>query len=576
MKSYQICKVHTLLLVFGLIFLISLIAVNADVPIDNFTAAATAHGRVHNINKSTDYFTIQEAIDNATQGDMIYVYSGTYYENVNVNKKLILKGIDTGLGKPVVDASESGSVITLNAGNSTLDGFELIRSGWLYAGIHVNSSNNLIQNNNASNNYKGIFLSDSSNSNAVISNNVLNNQIYGIFLGGSGNNTLRENYVSDNHNYGFYMGNSPNNILVGNYVSNNHWNGIYLESSNSNILIGNNVSNTSGEAIYMSSFSNSNKLINNNVSNNNANGISIWGSNNNILIENNVSDNNGTGISLWGSGENILTHNYAFSNQAGIYLRGAINNTINDNNVSYNKDAGISLGTDSSNNTLSENYVYNNINSGIFLWYFSNNNIIYNNFFNNQNNVKIINSTNIWNITQTNVTQTNITNIISGPYISGNVWSKPDGLDFSRTCPDNNKDNICDAPYILNSDNVDYLPLAHPLQEGGVSVSVSRSSKTVVNGTSVVLTIKVNNTQNVDDIFRIFIDVSELPLSYLADIGWFNWTEHIISLKAEQDVIIPIKITIPDTQTGTRMFHVKANSTKSGIYAYDTGYLKII
>jgi parallel beta-helix repeat protein len=528
--------------------------------------ATTAPGRVHNINKSTDYFTIQAAIDDATQGDMIYVDSGTYYENVNVNKQLILKGIDTGLGKPVVDASESGSVITLSAGNSTLDGFEAIRSGWQYAGIHVNSNNNLIQNNNASNNHKGIFLSDSSNSNAVISNNVLNNQIYGIFLGGSGNNILRENYVSDNHMYGFYIGSSPNNILVGNYVSNNHWNGIYLESSNSNTLSGNNVSNTDGEAISLWSFSNSNKLINNNVSNNNANSISIWGSNNNILICNNVSNNNGTGISLWGSSENILTYNNALSNHAdGIYLRGAINNTINGNNLSYNRDVGISLGTDSSNNTLSENYVFNNINYGISLWDFSNNNIIYNNFFNNQNNVEIINSTNIWNITQTNTT-----NIISGPYIGGNVWSKPDGLDFSRTCPDNNKDKICDSPYILNSDNVDYLPLALPLHEGGVSVSVSRSSMTVV------LNIKVINTQNVDDIFKIFIDVSELPLSYQADIGWFDWTEQIVSLKAGQEVIIPINITIPDTVTGTKMFRVKANSTTSGIYAYDTGYLKLI
>lgn len=49
-----------------------------------------------------DYKIIQDAIDNAIAGDTILVYSGTYYENVNVTKKLILRGIDNGKGKPEV------------------------------------------------------------------------------------------------------------------------------------------------------------------------------------------------------------------------------------------------------------------------------------------------------------------------------------------------------------------------------------------------------------------------------------------------------------------------------------------
>ena len=60
-----------------------------------------------------DYLSIQAAIDNASAGDTIEVRSGTYYENVNISIQLILQGVDTGAGKPVVDANTSGNAIGL-------------------------------------------------------------------------------------------------------------------------------------------------------------------------------------------------------------------------------------------------------------------------------------------------------------------------------------------------------------------------------------------------------------------------------------------------------------------------------
>ena len=39
-----------------------------------------------------NYTTVQEAIDAANDGDTVYVFGGTYYENVIVNKRLSLIG----------------------------------------------------------------------------------------------------------------------------------------------------------------------------------------------------------------------------------------------------------------------------------------------------------------------------------------------------------------------------------------------------------------------------------------------------------------------------------------------------
>ncbi len=160
-----------------------------------------------NASGGADYTRIQDAIDNASTGDTILVYSGTYYENVNVNKQLVLRGMDTGSGKPVVDANGAGSAIILSAGNSVLEGFAARNSSsnWEDAGIKVNSNNNYIKNNTASNNYHGISLDSSSNNNTLSSNTANSNNHDGILLYSSSNNTLIGNNASNNY-YGIYCG----------------------------------------------------------------------------------------------------------------------------------------------------------------------------------------------------------------------------------------------------------------------------------------------------------------------------------------------------------------------------------
>ncbi|MFH1048474.1 MAG: NosD domain-containing protein [Patescibacteria group bacterium] len=178
---------------------------------------------VHNITNGLDYPSIQWAIDSASAGDKIWVDSGTYYENVNINKQLTLEGIDTGGGKPVVDAKGKGSAITLSAGNSVIDGFVVTSSfsNELNVGINIISGNNTIKNNKAELNCIGIKLFSARNNN-ISANEIVNNMNYGIYFSFSDGNVLSDNIMRNQLiGPGVYFYSSANNkIYHNNFVGN--------------------------------------------------------------------------------------------------------------------------------------------------------------------------------------------------------------------------------------------------------------------------------------------------------------------------------------------------------------------
>jgi parallel beta-helix repeat protein len=193
-----------------------------------------------NASGGADYTRIQDAINGSNNGDTIQVYSGTYYENLNVSKQLILQGIDNGGGKPVVDAGGIGSAITLRAGSSTIEGFIAVNASTSQgdSGINVPSRYNIIRNNNLSYNSNGIYLSYENNT--LIGNNASYNNQDGIALvPASRNNTLRGNIADNNNRDGIHLEDTYNNTLIGNNASINNGSGIYLIFDSNNILIDN-------------------------------------------------------------------------------------------------------------------------------------------------------------------------------------------------------------------------------------------------------------------------------------------------------------------------------------------------
>jgi nitrous oxidase accessory protein NosD len=68
-----------------------------------------------------DFHTIQEAIDAASGGDTIFVRSGTYTENVTVNKSVSLIGENA--TRTIIASQTDGKVVMVTAFAVTIEGF---------------------------------------------------------------------------------------------------------------------------------------------------------------------------------------------------------------------------------------------------------------------------------------------------------------------------------------------------------------------------------------------------------------------------------------------------------------------
>ena len=122
-----------------------------------------------------DYPTIQKAINNANDEDTIIVRAGTYYENLVVDKSIILSGENR--DTTIIDGGENSDVVYVSADYVTITGFTVTNSatsGFFYSGINLNDISNInISGNIISNNMRGINIIFTENS--VIHDNIFIN-----------------------------------------------------------------------------------------------------------------------------------------------------------------------------------------------------------------------------------------------------------------------------------------------------------------------------------------------------------------------------------------------------------------
>ncbi|RLI44739.1 hypothetical protein DRO69_06705 [Candidatus Bathyarchaeota archaeon] len=194
-----------------------------------------------------NFTSIQDAINAASHGDMIFVYSGTYYESIVVNKTVSLTGENP--ATTIIDGEGISSVIVRILAphvifrNFTVQntvsgvpygyGIELIKTQnvtvsnsiamqcWWYGilltdSVYCKILDNKIMNNNA----WAICLSDGSSYNTIVGNLIRNNPT-GLYIADQScqNNTFYRNNIINNTHQVSYHGryNSWDNGAEGNY-----------------------------------------------------------------------------------------------------------------------------------------------------------------------------------------------------------------------------------------------------------------------------------------------------------------------------------------------------------------------
>ncbi len=424
----------------------------------------------------THFDNIQNAIDSVDNYGTVYVFNGTYYENVLVDKTINMTAENSynttikfntsdfeygiGFNSPYIvfsnftiapDMEKAGpfEIISINnnGGNVILSNCNIVSydGGMVYiesdfneidncsffnvSELHIrDGSYNIIQNSSFIDNSLGLILSRSSGNS--IQNNSFTN--CGIIISGEElsqyyqtilNNTVNNKPIVYHENEEFF---TLNEVSIGQLIM------INCSSFDiSNLSISNTACGI--ELAYCHDITiNTCDLISNII------GVLNIHSSNNTIFHNIISMSM-DGIYFYDEcGYNIIFDNNISSNTYGIEFDESYNNTIFHNNF-FNNYGGISL-SDSYGNTIAKNS-FNQSSTGITFSHQSDNNKIYHNNFliNNQNAKDYCN--NIWD----------------DDYPSGgNYWDDYTGIDSEP-------DGIGDTPYdIPAGNNTDNYPLMHP------------------------------------------------------------------------------------------------------------------
>jgi parallel beta-helix repeat protein len=199
-----------------------------------------------------NYSRIQDAIDNASHGDTVFVFddSSPYFENVVVNKYIELRGENK--ETTVIDGGGSGNVVYITWDGVTLTGFTIRYCGgsWSRSGILVHSSENHIYWNKIINNKNGIFL-ESTSHNVIFENTIENNGYHGIRIEYSSYNDIVGNNISNNEANGIYLWEATYTFISKNTIADSYLSGIIIgDYSEDNIIYLNNFIDNRQENAY--------------------------------------------------------------------------------------------------------------------------------------------------------------------------------------------------------------------------------------------------------------------------------------------------------------------------------------
>jgi parallel beta-helix repeat protein len=170
-----------------------------------------------------DFHTIHEAVNASNSGDTIFVWNGTYNENIVIDKPLTLVGENP--LNTIIDGNKTGVVVYLNSGNVSVSGFTIRDGGssglYIWNGHDCHIHNLIIMNNSD----EGIACVNSHN--CFFDSLTTTHNKNGIYFGGTYDSEIINTTISNN-NVGVYLTMSGRSLIVNNVIQENGI-GVYLE-----------------------------------------------------------------------------------------------------------------------------------------------------------------------------------------------------------------------------------------------------------------------------------------------------------------------------------------------------------
>jgi parallel beta-helix repeat protein len=198
-----------------------------------------------------NYTKIQDAIDNASDDDTVFVYniSSPYNENLIINKSIQLNGCNW--ENTIIDGGNNSNTIHINHNNTTVSNFTIRNCGEIRYLILINSCNNVTIHHNiltANNSFgkEAINVYNSGNMSMsygiVIRDNIIKDSFYGISTQHC-SIRIENNLIENIAIYGIYTYASSNTVT--NNTIRNCYYGIYFKSTIGNKIFYNKIFNCS-------------------------------------------------------------------------------------------------------------------------------------------------------------------------------------------------------------------------------------------------------------------------------------------------------------------------------------------